>query len=43
VFLPYIKRSSGTTRNGRALDVTPAVRSRLASRTHAARGAEGVR
>lgn len=30
MFLTYIKRSSGTDRVGRPLDVTPAVRTRLA-------------
>ena len=30
MFLEYIKRSSGTTRAGRTLDVTPEVRTRLA-------------
>jgi hypothetical protein len=32
MFLHYIKRSSGTTLAGRPLDVTPSVRSRLATR-----------
>jgi hypothetical protein len=29
MFLRYIKRSGGTDRTGRSLDVTPEVRSRL--------------